>query len=326
MKATQEKILINGYFGNSNFGDELILSLKLQELKKQLVEIIVISLNPVETEKIYSVKSIRKFNPFSLFLHTVKCNTLIFPGGGIFQDETSFLSLMYYVSHIILAKIFRKKVKLERISVGPIIRKFSTRLMEIGLKHCEISVRDENSLIILRALGITGEIKILPDRVYDLELPPRNPERDKFIFGLQMRSWRNVKQIIPLLQRLLNEWLLKYKNLEIQLLEFQETDRDILNLIKESLPVDSCKILRNVNNLLEAYSKLDFIIGMRFHSILIADRMNIPLFGIAYAPKCLDLLEKHRAKFIDLNDFDLNYFEKRLQTEFEETYENKFKS
>ncbi|HDS09833.1 MAG TPA: hypothetical protein ENN73_06350 [Firmicutes bacterium] len=324
MKPIQEKILINGYFGNSNFGDELILSLKLKELDRNNTDIIVASSNPGETRKRYNVKCFRKFNPFSLLWYTIRCNTLIFPGGGIFQDETSFLSLMYYVSHIITARIFGKTVKLERISVGPIIRKFSTRLIEIGLKNCKISVRDENSLIILRALGITGYIPILPDRVYDLDLSPRTPERNKFIIGIQLRQWRNIEQIIPVLQRLLNEWLLKYNNLEFHLLEFQETDRNVLNKLKGSLPGDSSRIIGGIDNLLTEYAILDFIIGMRFHSILIADRMDIPLFGIAYAPKCLDLLEKHRSKFIDLNDFDLNYFEKRLRAEFEEEYKKKF--
>lgn len=325
MTQQSEKILITGYFGNSNFGDELILSLKLEELESQPVDITVVSSDPRETSKEFNVKSIQKFNPFSIIAETMKTDILLFPGGGIFQDETSFLSLCYYIFHIILAKMFFTKVKLEKISVGPITKKFSPFLLKVGLKNCDISVRDRQSIRILKAAGLTQKIKLEKDRLYDLKFPERKVLPEKFVLGIQLRNWVNIDRIIPALSRLLNELIPKYKNLELIFLEFQETDKKILTeLINDIQNKDNIQYYSSIDEILKVYPSLDFLIGMRFHSILLADILNVPVFGISYAPKCLEILNGMDSKFIEMRDFDTIYFEERVQKEFERLYKEKF--
>ena len=57
-----KKILISGYYGFDNFGDDAILHVIVSELKKHLVnpKITVISNNPIKTRKIYAVDSIQE--------------------------------------------------------------------------------------------------------------------------------------------------------------------------------------------------------------------------------------------------------------------------
>ncbi len=325
MKQKLEKILITGYFGNSNFGDDLILSLKLKDLENQPADITVVSSDPKKTSKEFNIKSIQKFNPFRILWETMKTDILLFPGGGIFQDETSFLSLCYYIFHIIMAKIFFTKVKLEKISVGPVTKRFSPFLLKIGLKNCDISVRDRHSIRILKAVGLTQKIKLEKDRLYDLKFSDREVHPEKFVLGIQLRNWVNIERIIPALSRLLTELITKYKNLELVFLEFQETDKKILTeLINNIQNPDNIQYYSSIDEILKVYPRLDFLIGMRFHSILLADILNIPVFGISYAPKCIEILKGMDSKFIEMRDFDTIYFEERVQKEFERLYKEKF--
>ena len=64
-------IIIHGYFGFGNVGDEAILSVIIDEFKKLFknVEFVVLSSNPHRTMRIHSVKAIREIN-FSRFLET----------------------------------------------------------------------------------------------------------------------------------------------------------------------------------------------------------------------------------------------------------------
>ena len=68
-----KKILISGYYGFGNSGDDALLMSVIKEFdKKNLKEnIVVLSNNPEETRKIYGVKAVNRMNPF-LILYNIQ--------------------------------------------------------------------------------------------------------------------------------------------------------------------------------------------------------------------------------------------------------------
>jgi len=102
------KYVISGYIGFDNFGDEAIAGVLINNLKdKHAEKITVLSANPQKTSNLYGVESsgLLKFLKPILF-----SDVLISGGGSLLQDITSLRSLIYYLTVIMTAIIFRKKV------------------------------------------------------------------------------------------------------------------------------------------------------------------------------------------------------------------------
>ena len=71
-------ILILGYYGFKNSGDEALLLSMIQQLRKQdsSLKITVLSENPKETSQIYKVKAAKRDNPVSLLTQLMTCKML----------------------------------------------------------------------------------------------------------------------------------------------------------------------------------------------------------------------------------------------------------
>ena len=90
-----KEILISGYYGFRNSGDDALLKAIIQDLKKykESPNIVVLSANPEETMEYYRVKSINRLNLISVLKHMRKADMLISGGGTLIQDRTSTKSL-----------------------------------------------------------------------------------------------------------------------------------------------------------------------------------------------------------------------------------------
>ena len=61
-KSTAKNILISGYYGFDNFGDEAILGVLVKKLKEIRANITVLSKNPIKTGQLYRVNSTLSFS------------------------------------------------------------------------------------------------------------------------------------------------------------------------------------------------------------------------------------------------------------------------
>jgi polysaccharide pyruvyl transferase WcaK-like protein len=92
------KILLAGYYGLNNIGDEAILEKfiqTIQEISKD-VQITVMSGKPEFTEKVYGVTAIDRKDFFKVNREIKRNNIVIFGGGSLLQDVTSKRSIYYY--------------------------------------------------------------------------------------------------------------------------------------------------------------------------------------------------------------------------------------
>ena len=92
------KIVISGYYGFANAGDEAMLTAIIKSLRstETAVELNVISGDPVGTAARHRVASIHRFNPLEIVPALAGCDLLISGGGSLLQDVTSKRSLLYY--------------------------------------------------------------------------------------------------------------------------------------------------------------------------------------------------------------------------------------
>ena len=126
-----KKVLISGYYGFDNYGDEMILSLLLDKLKD--CKVTVLSSNPRKTFNTYGVHTVNTFSQPHLFKELTTCDVLISGGGSLLQNVTSNASLWFYLSIIKLAQAFRKETVIFAQGIGPIKGGFSTSLTKGAL-------------------------------------------------------------------------------------------------------------------------------------------------------------------------------------------------
>ena len=149
----QKKILISGYYGFDNFGDEAILQTLVTNLKRINCDITVLSHNPKKTASNYDVKSINSFSILKVFINILKCDIFISGGGSLLQDITSLKNLIYYLTVIVIALVFNKKVVIFAQGFTPFRTKLGKFFTSFVLKYCDkIYVRDIKSQELLKTM------------------------------------------------------------------------------------------------------------------------------------------------------------------------------
>ena len=116
------KIVISGYYGFANAGDEAMLTSIVRALRgvQPEIDLTVISGNPAETSAKHKVKSIYRFNFFKIYNALKNADMLLSGGGSLIQDVTSRRSLWFYLHTISLAKKCGCKVQMYGCGMGPL--------------------------------------------------------------------------------------------------------------------------------------------------------------------------------------------------------------
>ena len=127
----EKRIVISGYYGSKNAGDEAMLAAMLEVLKdrSQKLHITVISSNPKDTEERHGVQAISWLSGKKIFSAIWKADLLISGGGSLLQNVTSRRSLYYYLVIISLALLLRKRVMLYAQGIGPILGRCANMVM-----------------------------------------------------------------------------------------------------------------------------------------------------------------------------------------------------
>ena len=92
-------IVIAGYLGFANSGDEALLSIVLSEIKRRLPgkTVTVLSMKPKKTHKLYGVRARHRYNAAAINGEFSRGGVFLFGGGSLIQDVTSHRSLLYYL-------------------------------------------------------------------------------------------------------------------------------------------------------------------------------------------------------------------------------------
>lgn len=157
------KLIISGYHGFGNMGDEAILSVLVGELKERFpqAQLVVLSARPAETAEQYGVRSLNRWNLWQILRELRSASAFLSGGGGLIQDRTSRRSALYYLSLIALARR-RCPVFIVGQGIGPLrnhwLRGWATTLL--SQVDCAM-VRDGRSWKALRDWGLSEERLIL---------------------------------------------------------------------------------------------------------------------------------------------------------------------
>lgn len=314
-------VLISGYYGFENLGDELILKVLVDELKARQVKITVLSQNPQKTAADYGVKAIKRTSFIDVVDALASTNLFISGGGGLFQDVTGPMSAVYYGGLIHLARFFDVPVVFWAQGVGPLQRKFSQSMTASALKKCEkITVRDEKSAALVESL-IGEKPEITADPVWLLKLSKPKPSKAKqdakksgkkaghssenakmpWCVGLSLRPWPELTaDKLEALADCLNA-LAEQRDgpVQFKLLPFQKKeDTELLAGFAKRLATNHRITVEMVEPMavLEAVGTCNVLLGMRFHSLILGLLYGVPVYGLTYDPKVASLLSMFNLK------------------------------
>lgn len=298
-----KRILISGYFGFNNLGDEAILNSMIEMINELNpgAEIIVLSNSPESTKVKYNTESIYRYDIFKIMSEMKRSDIFISGGGSLLQDVTSLRSVPYYLGLIFIAFIFNMKTIFFAQGVGPVRNKFYRFLIEKVLNRVDyLSVRDQDSKTFLENIGIKrNKINIIDDPVFGLNTfnPHLKKNKEKNIelqsIGVSVRNWHSNRYLESLAD-FLNKIGEKNK-ISITIIPFhQGKDIEISKKLQGMLEVDS-KVREYTDDLDEVnefYRTLDLFIGVRLHSLIFSAVNEIPFIGISYDPKTDSLIEE----------------------------------
>ena len=199
------KIVISGYYGFANAGDEAMLTSIVRALRgvQPEIDLTVISGNPAETSAKHKVKSIYRFNFFKIYNALKNADMLLSGGGSLLQDVTSLRSLFYYLFIILMGKMAGKKVMLYSHGIGPIRNTLARKLTRIVCSKADlITVRDADSQTELLKMGISGRnIIVTADSVLALPVADKTIGQkilqnagidiNRPVLGISVRPWAN---------------------------------------------------------------------------------------------------------------------------------------
>ena len=298
-------ILISGYYGFKNSGDDALLQAIVNDLKeyKSDVKLTVLSNSPEETERIYKIKAVSRLNPFSVIGAILKSKMLLSGGGTLIQDRTSTKSLIYYLAIITIAHIFGKKVMLYSNGIGPLREEHKKMTKKILNKVDVITLRDRDSLNELEELGVNlPRIFLTADPAFSLEckedrcslLEDLGFSSDDKIACISVRDWKSLKgdfcrELAKTADYIASELGCKILFLPMQHTRDLEISKKIMTFMNCESKCTDKKI--TVDETLSIMKNADLCIGMRLHSLIYASSGNVPVVGLVYDPKIAGFMD-----------------------------------
>lgn len=303
------RLVISGYYGFRNSGDEAVLKSILTALEEEsirtgmTIEPVVLSIDPEWTTSMYGVKSVHRMKLGEVRQALKESDGLISGGGSLLQDATSMKSIPYYLGILKIAQWMKKPTFIYAQGIGPVNRGMFHPFIARTFRKCSyVSVRDNESAELLRKMGLSGErVEVVPDPVMGLPLPESkepvdSSKKDELklpVVGISVRYWnterQELTQLAAGLAALAAQMPVHFRFLPFHFPGDDESSRFVIERMGDvkarGSVISVVDEIVNPQEMLAEVSRCDVLIGMRLHSLIYAASQRVPLLGISYDPK-----------------------------------------
>ncbi|MDR1966943.1 MAG: polysaccharide pyruvyl transferase CsaB [Synergistaceae bacterium] len=166
-------VLLAGYFGFGNLGDEMLALAAVDNLNCcgiQKDKIAILSNDPGGSRMRLGIEAFDRWNASSVLRALGSSRSLMLAGGGLFQDSTSVRSCVWYWGLVRAARLLSASVIALGQSVGPLSSPISKAVAKNAFRSCRyVAVRDASSARALSEMKVSCEI--MPDLAMSLSLP-----------------------------------------------------------------------------------------------------------------------------------------------------------
>lgn len=304
------RILISGYYGFNNAGDDVVLYGIISSLKREQpnISLAVLSNQPDRTAELFGIEAYDRWNLGTIFRELKRSDMLVMGGGTLMQDVTSPRSVLYYLGIVMIAKLLGKPVVFYAQGFGPILKSLSRTMIKQVVNRVDvITVRDEESGEDFKACGVkrapihvTADpaLTILPEQVSDV----RGKEllRDLFsdpsrpLVAISVRDWKQEQDFKISIAKAADWFIEQGWNVLFLPMHFP-SDLAPSRHIMEKMERQGAKLLDahvSFHDIMSVLKQCDYVVGMRLHSLILACMLRIPFTGISYDPKIDRFVER----------------------------------
>lgn len=317
-------IIISGYYGLGNSGDEALLKSIIADLKSidPDISITVFSGNTSLTRKLYGIKTVNRFNLFSVIKELRKAKLLISGGGTLIQDATSTKSLLYYLGIIFLAKTMGLKVMLYANGMGPIKEKNIKKVNKVLNMVDLITLRENVSLEEIERCAVKKpRVLVTADPAFNLQSAPKERAeeilaeysigKDERLVAVSVRECANLPENFAQEMAASLDAIAQKGYIPVFIPMQKSSDLSIslyvAGKMKEHSRVIDCDL--SIADMLAIIGECSIVCGMRLHMLIFASVMNVPMAGIAYDPKIRGFMEYMNQKtYVELDGFNKDEF------------------
>jgi polysaccharide pyruvyl transferase CsaB len=300
-----------GSYGGRNLGDEAILSGLLADLRRQepKARIIVFSRNPAHTALAHPDVEAVPWEGVSRVDSSMileQLDLLILGGGGILYDREA----RRYLRVVRVAQERGLPLLTYAVGVGPLTEGVDTGMVRETLAGAvEVTVRDQESRMVLEEAGLLNPITVTADPAFLLE-PEEFPAgwlREEGVpfgarlVGLSVREPGRAAERLDVdgYHRLLaqiSDFLVHRIDAYVLFVPMERDDiRHSHGVMSHMVAAERGRILHNdysPRQVLGLMRHFDLAVGMRLHFLIFAAMMGTPFLPLPYAGKVFDLAQR----------------------------------
>ncbi|MEB3323105.1 MAG: polysaccharide pyruvyl transferase CsaB [Synechococcaceae cyanobacterium] len=304
MEHPDPQVLLCGYYGEHNLGDDVLLQVLLQQLPVGC-EALATARDEREVRERFGVATTDRTRLAGVLAALGTCRALVLGGGSLLQDATSFRSLLYYAALILAARLQGKSVILWGQGLGPLRRRRSRLLVRALLPLVTaISWRDPASARLGQSLG--GKGLLGSDPVWAWPAAPWHGAGGPILLcwrpvkTLEADGWRALLHALDALATAADRpvhWLPFHREQDHDLLERLAGEGLVPPRLRtRSRPVEAMEPAEAMAH----FQAAGLVLAMRLHGLILAALAGAPLAALSYDPKvqaaataigcpCLDL-------------------------------------
>jgi polysaccharide pyruvyl transferase CsaB len=331
-----QNIVINGWYGQFNAGDDAILEVFIEQTKARIdCDIAVMSEAPENIENLRALphpvgfgrEALTNLLDGSYFRHLNnirRCDLFVLGGGGLLRDNTNWRNLVRLLDEIWIAKLFGRKTMLYAIGVGPFKSRLGKWLIGRSVDMCDlITVRSERCAALLHEIGIAPErIHLVADPAFLLApKAPQDPELATLFAGgkkigfyptfallLGFPDDSHLRRLAAALDRLVETQGVEIVAMPMSVLSDGFDDVRVAKLIRaamkhpEALAVYEKRLTASELKWVSAQAMLN--ITVRLHAMIFSLGCDVPVVAVNYEPKVANVFAAFGAPeyLVDIDD------------------------
>jgi polysaccharide pyruvyl transferase CsaB len=314
-------VVLCGYYGFGNAGDELILAGMLGELRslRPGLAVTVISGDPASTRESHGVDAVHWQDVPAIAARVDKADLVLVGGGGLFQEYSGIdrdslftdrhYAITFYAEPAILGALHARPVMLYAIGVGPLVSEHGRRVVRAACDAAQvITLRDEESARLVASLGVDpARLRVTADPVFALPvgggertqegLARTLPPGETPLVGVALRHWDVgvasyfwEKEVAAGLDAFLETHEARLLFVPFQhLARASENDAAVAERVRSLLRhPERASVLPSGGDpiaLGAILGRCDLVVGMRLHAMILAATAGVPAVALSYDPK-----------------------------------------
>ncbi|MED1796171.1 polysaccharide pyruvyl transferase CsaB [Brevibacillus nitrificans] len=304
------RILISGYYGFNNAGDDVVLYGIISSLKREQpnISLAVLSNQPDRTAELFGIEAYDRWSFGTIVRELMRSDMLVMGGGTLMQDVTSPRSVLYYLGIVTIAKLLGKPVVFYAQGFGPILKPLSRSMIKRVVNRVDvITVRDYESGEDFKSCGVVkAPIHITADPALTISPEDISDERGlellqgkfadpaKPLVAISVRNWKQEQAFKKVIASAADWFLLRGWNvlfLPMHVPSDVAPSREIMDQMQQP----GARLLDEpvtFHDIMSVLKQCDYVVGMRLHSLILACMLRTPFIGISYDPKIDRFVER----------------------------------